>query len=347
MITGFEDTELGVDETQFKKAHRLTNLLIQFRSLVLNHRVSLVQTKQEARDSQRLLYREFVKRGLCEPNFSQLHFNAYTFLRSTKSFISCRGNKIAGTLVLVGDGEFGLPSDKLYPKELTRLREQGFRLLEISETGLDHRLFGKHAPVLGFIRNVAALTSLYCGVLNYIKEYSDASHLVVLANIKHKSVYKYIGFAQYGEESNLASDRSIRIPMILNLNRFFTSAENHPPAYLAEQCKKILTPQRSYKFTDADLVARAEFHHEFVKDLSGWQIETLSRFYPRAATTLHRLQSKNNQSRPIEQSHTCKPEFFSNTFSIDQMFIIDNQYKAKRSLFTRSVSGMRKLLSRT
>lgn len=341
LVTGYEDQELDTDDSDYSQARRITSLLTLLRGILLNHHVSLVQTKYEARDSQRLLYREYLNRGLCEANFSQLYFNHYTFLRSTKTFISCRGQKIVGTLMLIGDGEFGIPSDNYFPNELKSLREQQYRLLEIGELALDHRVFGKHSPKVGIVRNVAALTSLFCGVLNYIQEYSDATHLVMLANPKHKSLYKYLGFVQFAEEKPLSPEETTRVPMILNLSRFFNSAAHHPPAYLAEQCRKILTPQRSYHYTDEDLIARAEFNKDFVRSLTRWQIEILSKEYPLAGKTLQRLHNGEGSDESIGHSNTCKPEFFSNTFSIEQMFIIDNQYKAKHSLAQRIASKLR------
>jgi len=78
----------------------------------------------------RLVYRVYHYNGLINPNPHEIHTAPQTINPRTAVFTSFVGSMIESTYTTVIDGPQGLPLDRVYRDDLSRLRDQGRKLME-------------------------------------------------------------------------------------------------------------------------------------------------------------------------------------------------------------------------
>ena len=92
----------------------------------------IASTRHEWEAALGLVYRVYVRSGLIRTNRHQVRVIPHHALPSTEVLIAAEGNKILGTLSIVGDGELGLPMETIYAEEVEQLRRQRLRIAEVS-----------------------------------------------------------------------------------------------------------------------------------------------------------------------------------------------------------------------
>ena len=114
-----------------KRGDLLIRIAIMLRKIIIKDKVSVTENYDEVIKAQKLLYKEYFKRNLCEANIKGEYINPYSFLKTTRMFISKRKEKIVGTISVVGDGSAGIPADTLYSKELDSFRAVSYTHLTL------------------------------------------------------------------------------------------------------------------------------------------------------------------------------------------------------------------------
>lgn len=99
--------------------------------------IKLANTQDELEQAYRLLHNAYVKQNLMDPHPSGLRFNIWSALPYTSVIIAKCGEKIIGTVSLIIDSQIGLPSDKIYKKEIDSQRNNGKRIVEVSAFAVD------------------------------------------------------------------------------------------------------------------------------------------------------------------------------------------------------------------
>jgi len=89
----------------------------------------------------RLIYKEYVLRGYCEPNDSKMHYSFYCVLPETRTFLLTRNDQLLGTITLILDSPCGLPMESLFHDSIEKMRASGRRMAEVSLLALDHDAF--------------------------------------------------------------------------------------------------------------------------------------------------------------------------------------------------------------
>jgi hypothetical protein len=92
----------------------------------------IASTRHEWEAALGLVYKVYVRSGLIRLNRHQMRITPHHALPSTELLLAVEGNKILGTLSIVGDGELGLPMETIYAEEVEQRRRQGLRLAEVS-----------------------------------------------------------------------------------------------------------------------------------------------------------------------------------------------------------------------
>ena len=310
----------------FKNGTRMIRLSLWLRKIVVRDKVHVVSSQVELNSAQRILYREYKSRDLCQENQSGLYFNPYSFLSTTRIFVSKRASEIVATISVIGDGKIGLPADTLYRDELLRFRNKGFRIIEVGALALDQSRYKKRTFSFGSIRKFNRMSTLFAGMINYIRKYTNATHLVIMVNPKHRFIYEYWGFSQFAEVRLYPLVNKPAVPMILELGKFFSSTDTHLPAKYTAINYRVLKPKRSYRATSRDILLRAELCPEFIRSLTACQFAALVQEYPRCKNGLESIRNSQAKARAYEELNEARVRVFSTSYSMLQMAQIDAEY---------------------
>ena len=309
-----------------KRGDYLIKSALLLRKLIIKDKVSVTENFEEVVEAQHLLYREYRRKKLCEINSKEQYYNPYTFLQTTRMLVSKRKKQIIGTISIVGDGGIGMPADTLYPNELNSLREQGMNLIEIGSLSVDSRLFKKKAHMFSSLPKISTTFTLFTGMINYVKNYTNATHLIIMINPAHKSLYDYIGFKRFAENKLYPYVNKAAVPMIMNIDEFLSSNKTNMSAKFALKNWQVLVPKRSHKFTARDILVSIEDNIDFINKLTPMQFSALINEYPTLKSLLRELNVDVKLLKTVAPIRKCRTRPHSSIFSKNFMDALDIRY---------------------
>lgn len=143
--------------------------------------IEIARTKDDLESAYRLLHDCYVGTKLMLPNDSGLRCNLYTFFPHSTVIIAKYKGEIVGTVSLIRDSGWGLPSDKDYQFENSQLRKRGLKLVEVSALAVS-RKFRKRG------NSVSLLLMKY--LYNYTSGYFNSDCLVCTVHPRAEDFYK-------------------------------------------------------------------------------------------------------------------------------------------------------------
>ncbi|MDF1552121.1 MAG: hypothetical protein P1P84_03615 [Deferrisomatales bacterium] len=145
----------------------------------------------DAQGAFRLLYKNYLERGLIDPNAHGLRFTHFNLLESSATFVARLDGRVIATLsVMVDCPSFGIPMDALYHPELKGMRRRELRPAEGSGLAVDP----EYRPIgMYIVMNLVKMAIHYaqcCG----------ADTAVIACHPKHTRFYEDVFlFEQFGE----------------------------------------------------------------------------------------------------------------------------------------------------
>ncbi|MBI3317461.1 MAG: hypothetical protein HYZ85_05625 [Candidatus Omnitrophica bacterium] len=171
----------------------------------------------------RLIYRQYLMRGYCRPNPTEMHYNYFCMLPQSRAFIVESDKKILGTISLIPDSPCGLPMESLFPMEISKLRAPGRKLAEVGFLALDLDRFGKKRFSLTDFRKLSCTFQLFKIMFDYARQ-MGVTDLVIAMHPKHKELYEYLTFETLGPvKSYEGACGNPALPMRMNIPQ----AEEH------------------------------------------------------------------------------------------------------------------------
>ncbi len=80
----------------------------------------------------RIVYDAYVESGLITANDYGMRVTPYHLIPTTQVFVACRNESVVGTLSLVEDSRWGVPLDSVFPRQVQKLRDEGYRFGEVT-----------------------------------------------------------------------------------------------------------------------------------------------------------------------------------------------------------------------
>lgn len=244
-----------LSEQDYKRASRYAKIFRVLHRCVQLDKVSIVEDRKTMEEAQSLLYQEYYKRDLCTENSEKRYFSSYHYGSSSTTLVSRKNDKVIGTISVYQDSDMRLPSDILYPEELAMFRDMGKRIVEVSALALDHTKFGNTYSLKSF-KKMNSLFSLFCGMINYIYQFIDATDIVIMVNPKHVSLYTFLGFQAYSQSKFYSKVGKIPVPMILDIEQFISTADKSAPAYNVIANFRKFPDCVPFRFTSTELAEK-------------------------------------------------------------------------------------------
>lgn len=152
--------------------------------------IKVASTRAELDGAFRLVYRSYLRAGLCTPSVQQIRITPYHLLPSTDVFVGKLRGEVISTLSLVRDGELGLPIESVYRDEVESRRAAGQRLAEVSCLA-DRR------------KEPARFFGLFCELSRLMTQMADSEgidQLLIAVHPRHARMYaRAMAFQQFGD----------------------------------------------------------------------------------------------------------------------------------------------------
>jgi hypothetical protein len=158
-----------------------------------------------------LVYRSYLKAGLCTSNDCGMRATPYQLLASTDVILAELRGQVISTVSLVRDGDLGLPMESLYAAEVAARGAAGIRRAEVSCLA-DRR------------QGTARFFGLFCElsrVMAQLARKTGIDELMVVVNPRHAPLYRrYMAFEQIGEERHYDVVEGFpAVPLSLNFSK--------------------------------------------------------------------------------------------------------------------------------
>ena len=178
------------------------NRLTAHLSFKSNHDWSFrsVCSSEELRRAFSFVYQAYHKRNYINENKDKTFFHFHALLPHTWTFVATNQlGQIGGTVTLIPDSaNFGLPLERMYPEEIQKLRQAGYKLGEVGMFAIDKTLFPKRSFSLHQFSEVTFLFQLYRSMFLCASRNLDLNELVIVIHPKHIPIYRSLYFTECG-----------------------------------------------------------------------------------------------------------------------------------------------------
>lgn len=171
--------------------------------------IKIAETRDDLEQSFSLVYREYQKMGyLTVPDPSGLYISIYNILPETSVFVLKSYLTVIASLTHIPDTRlFGLPMDAIYKDELNALRDEGRRLVELSNLATSNQPRCKNIFLY-----------LFRAVFWY-SIYTCATDFCIMVNPEHVNLYKTLFlFEDLGKEKYYPKVGAPAVAMRLKLD---------------------------------------------------------------------------------------------------------------------------------
>lgn len=204
-----------------------------------------------------LIYRSYLRAGLCVKSDCGMRATPYQLLSTTDILLAELRGQVISTVSLVRDGDLGLPMESLYPEEVATRRSAGVNVAEISCLA-DRR------------QGTARFFGLFCDLsrlMFQLARQTGIDEILVAVNPRHAPLYRrYMAFEQIGEQRD---DDTIAdfpaVPLSLNFARAKVERTKSWREFFAKplpdetlQSYPISANDRDYFYSVLDSVGRDE-----------------------------------------------------------------------------------------
>lgn len=149
----------------------------------------IAENLRERKAAYRLVYSNYLTKGLISPNRYGLRVTPWHLLPTTNTFIAVQDDQVVGTVSLIGDAGLGLPMEAIYPAEVEAARIQGLYVGEVSCLATQGTGFREFLPIFVELTRLMAQHARATGMDQFL----------IAVHPKHGPFYKkFMGFEQIG-----------------------------------------------------------------------------------------------------------------------------------------------------
>jgi hypothetical protein len=145
-------------------------------------------TDQELLDSLRLVQRRYELRGYLPGGADHADLTLYHVLPGSRTILVKAANRIVATATYVPDSPLGLPSERVFGREVKEIRATGRRLVEISGLAIEETVRAEDRAKLA--------VWLFHSIEDIARSNGDTDDLIITVNPRHVAYYSgRLGFS--------------------------------------------------------------------------------------------------------------------------------------------------------
>ncbi len=141
----------------------------------------IAKTQEDLDQAFHILHEAYVKEGFSKPHASRRRITDYHALPSTTTLVAKHQGQVIATISIIRDGPFGLPTDQVM--DLTRFREKGERLGEVSSLAIRPDFRGRSGEVMFY---------LFKYMVHYSLDYFGLDRFVIVVNPDRITLYESV-----------------------------------------------------------------------------------------------------------------------------------------------------------
>lgn len=298
----------------------------------------LAQNENERMGAFSLVYECYIETGSETPNKSQVRINPFLALPSTQIIIAKHKDQIIGTLSIIPNSSFGLPSNERMNYE--DLIKKNFKIAELSSLAVKKTYRGNKGNIFfGLIKYAIELNSKHLNIdyiVTMIRKHKVDLYLHLMGfNYLVKDEIKGYKYSNFANVYCLYLDINMFPLWLYRYYGLKMESKNLYNFFYKTKFKNIILPNSPYKVPNINLLTAKEIDllkntwRKKIRLLSKHQLVFLDYIYPRF--THNMLLNKNRKNNRIE----VRFEFLHNGLIIDK----DKSYKV--SIKNISPSGLK------
>lgn len=170
--------------------------------------INIAENIDEYKQAFNITYEEYVRKGYADENKEFPYcYSQYSLLPETCVYVFKTYKTVIATLTEIFDTpEFGLPMDTLYKRELDALRDQGRRIVELSQLVTSRRYRMKNIMIT------------LCKMMFNYSRLSNVDDICIMVNPNHVRFYRQIFlFQTYGEKHYYNKVHAYAVPLRINM----------------------------------------------------------------------------------------------------------------------------------
>lgn len=184
-----------------RKDHFISFMADKFCHLNTEQKTDLIarpaSTVSEIKTAFKIIHKEYVKRGYCKAQTSEMFYTYFSLLPNSRTFVLEKENAIHGTLSLIPDSPCGLPMERLFPEEIAKLRAEGRKVAENSMLALDQEILGHGLFSLTHSEKHLYFFSLVKMMIDTAKS-MGITDILIAVHPKHEALYRFLTFETIG-----------------------------------------------------------------------------------------------------------------------------------------------------
>lgn len=162
-------------------------------------RYQFAETPEERIEAFRLVYENYRKKGIIAENEYRLRVTPFHLLPTTNTFIAKKKGKVFCTVSLIGDGELGLPMERIYPNQVADARAAGYSIGEVTCLAMRGVGLKEFLPIFVQLLRLMTQHARHFGM----------DQLLIATHPRHARFYqKFMGYEQVGPETEYPSVRN-------------------------------------------------------------------------------------------------------------------------------------------
>ena len=165
-------------------------------------------------------------------------------------------------------------------------------------------------------------------MIHYVKNYTNATHLVIMINPRHQKIYDFIGFKKFADTKLYPFVNKPAVPMILDVDEFFNSSKHNIASEFACKNSSVLVPKRSYSLSAEDVLDSLDENIQFIKRINDMQFDALIKQFPNLSIKLIELRKKAGVPvKYLSNPRKAMTRMHSEIFDRKRMLEIDKLFK--------------------
>lgn len=310
-------TKPEIQFDQLKSFSKLNNYFKKHKEVYKN-KAKLICNEAELLEAKIMLFKKYSAHGLIDGESPFQEKAPDYFLANTKVFSLKSKNNLLSAAKVYFEENVTIRASDLVNFDIRELRARGFKLAEmtpivVSDDYIKDKNFYPEKNNL----YTATLLKTFSGIINYVYQFSNVTHLVVLASNSEKSFYEWLGFKEFSNSVRAKNFPYAELsPLVLDIKEMLSSADKNIAAYLILINMEVLKKGDDIFYTESEIIDYFEQYPSAVNFLNQLEKECLIKQFPQLRDIFYTKKIRIKHSASYRKETT---QFTLNSFDLKEV----------------------------